>query len=324
MRRAISLLVRPAARWSSTSPSRAVRGSQPGNQRCRLEPGCANSSMAASIRSTMSRVRNGFSMKSAAPLLMASTAMAMLPFVAVTSTGAMQFSSRRRLSTSRPERSGGISSSTQAGIRALASESRDAPSAKQITWYALCWSAVDNCSRQAASVSMTNTSPLESMFPGIIPIQQCLWSKWFETAAGHHRVAPSYAPHSRPCFGFTYVCSTQFPDLTDRDINFTFRDICRMPAGTGRMTDLIRSAGLSYYPEVARSVGLDPKQMMRKVRLPLACLDKPDTPIAVTGLRRLLELSAEASGAEDFGLRLAERGGVTQFWARRPVWAEQG
>lgn len=79
------------------------------------------------------------------------------------------------------------------------------------------------------------------------------------------------------------------------------------------MTDLIRSAGLSYYPEVARSVGLDPRQMMRKVRLPLACLDKPDMPIAVTGLRRLLELSAEASGAEDFGLRLAERGGLTNF-----------
>ena len=69
------------------------------------------------------------------------------------------------------------------------------------------------------------------------------------------------------------------------------------------MTDLIRSAGLSYYPEVARSVGLDPKQMMRKVRLPLAVLDKPDTPIAVASLRRLLELSAELSGAEDFGLR---------------------
>ncbi len=72
-------------------------------------------------------------MKSAAPLLMASTAMAMLPFAEVTSTGAMQFSSRRRLSTSSAERSGGISSNTQAGIRALASDSSDAPSAKQIT-----------------------------------------------------------------------------------------------------------------------------------------------------------------------------------------------
>ncbi|MGY8677386.1 AraC family transcriptional regulator [Bradyrhizobium sp. UFLA05-153] len=79
------------------------------------------------------------------------------------------------------------------------------------------------------------------------------------------------------------------------------------------MTDLIRSAGLAYYPEVARSVGLDPKQMMRKVRLPLTCLEKPDIRIAVAGLRRLLEISAEASGAEDFGLRLAELGGLTNL-----------
>jgi AraC-like DNA-binding protein len=94
-------------------------------------------------------------------------------------------------------------------------------------------------------------------------------------------------------------------------------------AGTVRMTDLIRSAGLSYYPEVARSVGLDPKQMLRKVRLPLACLDRPDTPIAVAGLRRLLELSAEASGTEDFGLRLAERGGLTNFGAVGLIVREQ-
>lgn len=89
------------------------------------------------------------------------------------------------------------------------------------------------------------------------------------------------------------------------------------------MTDLIRSAGLSYYPEVARSVGLDPKQMMRKARLPLAILDTPDTPIAVASLRRLLELSAEASGAEDFGLRLAERGGLTNFGAVGLIVREQ-
>ncbi|MDF0522405.1 AraC family transcriptional regulator [Bradyrhizobium yuanmingense] len=89
------------------------------------------------------------------------------------------------------------------------------------------------------------------------------------------------------------------------------------------MTDLIRSAGLSCYPEVARSLGLDPSQMMRRVRLPLACLDQPDIPIAVTGLRRLLELSAKASGAEDFGLRLAERGGLTNFGAVGLIVREQ-
>ncbi|MGY3031246.1 AraC-like DNA-binding protein [Bradyrhizobium sp. USDA 4354] len=89
------------------------------------------------------------------------------------------------------------------------------------------------------------------------------------------------------------------------------------------MTDLVRSSSLSYYPEVARSVGLDPRQMMRKARLPPACVDKPDTPIAVAGLRRLLELSAEASGAEDFGLRLAERGGLTNFGAVGLIVREQ-
>ncbi|QAU45153.1 AraC family transcriptional regulator [Bradyrhizobium guangzhouense] len=89
------------------------------------------------------------------------------------------------------------------------------------------------------------------------------------------------------------------------------------------MTDLIRSAGLSCYPEVARSVGLDPRQMMRKVRLPLAILDKPDTPIAVPALRRLLEISAAESGAEDFGLRLAERGGLTNFGAVGLIVREQ-
>jgi AraC-like DNA-binding protein len=89
------------------------------------------------------------------------------------------------------------------------------------------------------------------------------------------------------------------------------------------MTDLIRSAGLTYYPEVARSVGLDPKQMMRKVRLPLACLEKPDTRIAVASLRRLLENSAAASGADDFGLRIAARGGLTNFGSVGLIVREQ-
>jgi AraC-like DNA-binding protein len=79
------------------------------------------------------------------------------------------------------------------------------------------------------------------------------------------------------------------------------------------MTDLIRSAALTHYPEVARSVGLDPKQMMRKVRLPLACLEQPELRIAVSGFRRLLEMSAAESGAQDVGLRMADRGGVTDL-----------
>jgi AraC-like DNA-binding protein len=76
------------------------------------------------------------------------------------------------------------------------------------------------------------------------------------------------------------------------------------------MTDLIRSACLTHYAEVARSVGLDPRKMLRRARLPLACLDHQDMRIAVGHVRRLLEASAAAAGIDEFGLRMAERGGL--------------
>jgi len=79
------------------------------------------------------------------------------------------------------------------------------------------------------------------------------------------------------------------------------------------MTDLIRSACLTHYPEVARSVGLDPQAMLRKARLPIACLSHQNMRIAVTGVRRLLEASALAAGVDEFGLRMAERGGLSNL-----------
>jgi AraC-like DNA-binding protein len=80
--------------------------------------------------------------------------------------------------------------------------------------------------------------------------------------------------------------------------------------GYANLTDLIRSACLTHYPEIARSVGLDPVEMVRKVRLPLACLDDQNMRIAVTSVRRLLELSAAESGVEDFALRIAKQGSL--------------
>jgi len=79
------------------------------------------------------------------------------------------------------------------------------------------------------------------------------------------------------------------------------------------MSVLIRSATLTHYPEVARSVGLDPEAMLRQARLPLASLERPDMRIAVASVRRLLEASAAASGVEEFGLRLAERGALSNL-----------
>lgn len=81
------------------------------------------------------------------------------------------------------------------------------------------------------------------------------------------------------------------------------------------MTDLIRSACLTHYAEIARSVGLDPREMLRQVRLPLRCLEQQDMRIAVASVRRLLDASAAAAGIEDFGLRLAQRDDLSSLGA---------
>ncbi|ODV41177.1 AraC family transcriptional regulator [Cupriavidus sp. UYMMa02A] len=72
------------------------------------------------------------------------------------------------------------------------------------------------------------------------------------------------------------------------------------------MSRLVRSATLSRYAEVARSVGLDPLPILAEVGLPRSCLDAEDNLISASAVCRLLEVSAAASGAEDFGLRMAE------------------
>lgn len=72
------------------------------------------------------------------------------------------------------------------------------------------------------------------------------------------------------------------------------------------VTNLVRSAVLTNYAEIARSVGLDPYQMVRSVGLSQACLVERDRKIPATAVRRLLEDSAALSGVENFGLRMAE------------------
>jgi AraC-like DNA-binding protein len=79
------------------------------------------------------------------------------------------------------------------------------------------------------------------------------------------------------------------------------------------MAELIRSASLTHFAGLARSTGIDPATMLRKVRLPLTCLERRDLRIPVRNVRRLLEISAEVSGLETFGLRLAERGDLSNL-----------
>jgi AraC-like DNA-binding protein len=72
------------------------------------------------------------------------------------------------------------------------------------------------------------------------------------------------------------------------------------------MHALTRSASLTDYEHVARSVGLDPFRMLRMAKLPARALDDPNMMISAVSVGWLLEESARLSGQEAFGLLLAE------------------
>ena len=72
------------------------------------------------------------------------------------------------------------------------------------------------------------------------------------------------------------------------------------------MHTLTRSASLTDYEHVARSVGLDPFRMLRMAKLPAKVLDDPNMLISADSVGWLLEKSAALSGQEAFGLLLAE------------------
>ena len=68
---------------------------------------------------------------------------------------------------------------------------------------------------------------------------------------------------------------------------------------------VIRSASLRGYADLARAHGLNPLTAMRRAGLDPRCLDDPEKLVSVLAVRKLLELSAAESGAEDFGLLMA-------------------
>ena len=86
-----------------------------------------------------------------------------------------------------------------------------------------------------------------------------------------------------------------------RDLHLSFRDKIATVVAT-----LIRSASLTNYAEVARAAGLDPARILADCGLPQRCLRDPDLKVPLDRVRQLLESSAERSGDEAFGLRMAE------------------
>jgi AraC-like DNA-binding protein len=68
----------------------------------------------------------------------------------------------------------------------------------------------------------------------------------------------------------------------------------------------VRAAALTNYFEVARFVGLDPYEMLRRQGISPQSVTDPDQPIATGPVSRLLEDSARMSGCMSFGLLMAE------------------
>jgi len=68
----------------------------------------------------------------------------------------------------------------------------------------------------------------------------------------------------------------------------------------------IRAAALAHYFEVADALGLNPQPLLRRAGLSRRMLVDPEQRIPAAAALQLLEASAEASGRDDFGLRMAE------------------
>ncbi|MBS0360503.1 MAG: AraC family transcriptional regulator [Proteobacteria bacterium] len=71
------------------------------------------------------------------------------------------------------------------------------------------------------------------------------------------------------------------------------------------MPDLGRSAVLTGFVDTARGLGLDPLRLAAEAGLPREALADPEVRVDSRAMAQLLELAAERSGVEDFGLRMA-------------------
>lgn len=90
--------------------------------------------------------------------------------------------------------------------------------------------------------------------------------------------------------------------LTGHDHFFNFS---RQPRSRDPLTHLVRADALRHYPELVASLGGDARALLRAVRIPPQALRDAEAFVPFRAMLELLELSAEALGCKDFGLRLA-------------------
>src|SRR3546814_21103093 len=79
------------------------------------------------------------------------------------------------------------------------------------------------------------------------------------------------------------------------------------------MAELVRVAALTGYFPIMRSLGTDPRPLLRENGLSPELLANPEQLISARAAFRLLERSATASGCVTLGLRLAEERAVANL-----------
>lgn len=73
------------------------------------------------------------------------------------------------------------------------------------------------------------------------------------------------------------------------------------------MTALIKATSLTGYPELVRSLGGEPEEMLRRFNIDPQVFDNSSAVISYRSMIGLLEYSADQLQSQDFGLQLAER-----------------
>lgn len=81
------------------------------------------------------------------------------------------------------------------------------------------------------------------------------------------------------------------------------------------MALMARTAALTNYQEVSQQLGLNPQQLLSQFGLSQSMLESTELRIPMTVVAMLLEASAQASGCETFGLRMAESRQLSNFGA---------
>jgi len=89
------------------------------------------------------------------------------------------------------------------------------------------------------------------------------------------------------------------------------------------MAEVVRVAAITGYQETMSGFGLDPRPFLREQGLNADMLANPERLIPAVSAIRLLERSAEATGCETFGLRMAEGRSLANLGATSLLIAHQ-